>query len=149
MSSSNVRNAVLYLIAVFPAICLAEYKVDCPKSVEYETSISVPAGGWNAGFRPGASSTLPPKAIKHEAAYLEAVLYFEGDVDDAVELKGFTGRKHEGANARIIELDAERDYSAMCLYADDLVQWKQLPRGLKRCINVERKGNSPHKAFCE
>jgi len=149
MSSSNVKNAALFLIAVFPGFCLAEYQLDCPKSVEYETAVSVPAGGWEAGFRPGASSTSPPKSIRHEATYLEAVLYFEGDVEDAVELKGFTGRKYNGADARIIELGAEREYSAMCLYANDLVQWKNLPRGLKRCANVERKGNSPHRAFCE
>lgn len=96
MSSSNVRNATLCLVAVFPAFCLAEYKVDCPKSVEYEISVSVPTGGWSTGFRPGASSTSPPKAVKRKAVYQEAVLYFEGDVDDAVELKGVTGKNTKG-----------------------------------------------------
>ena len=134
---------------MLPAYCLAEYQVDCPKSVEYEITVSRPASGWNAGFRPGANSSSPPDAIKREAIYLEAVLYFEGNVDDAVELKGFTGRQYRGANARIIELDAERRYSAMCLYSDGLVQWKELPPKLKRCITVEKKGTSPHRAFCE
>ena len=147
-SNEKLKFAFVFLCAFLPTYCLSATEPDCPMMVEYEVSVSSSPSGWNGGFRPGFYSDTPPKTIKRTASFSNAILYFEGNVEDRVELKGNTGTKYKGKNADIVYLEAEKEYSVECLYSEGVMLWKKLPMGLKQCVHIESKGKGNFQAFC-
>lgn len=147
--SLNRKVKCLVLGGLFASgVCLADYRVDCPPVLEYEVSVPALPEGWSGPFRPGYSSRVPATTLKRVAEFRNAILYFEGEVEDRIELKGRSDPKYRGMKADVVELEPDKEHSAMCLYADGLVLWKKLPRGLKQCVNIEEGRKTDFREFC-
>lgn len=137
-SSTMLSNKVIisFFLCAAP-LCFAEYRLECPSDAKYQLFAQPASAGWDSGFRANATSGAPPKALVRTAKFEGAVLYFEGSIEDRVELQGELGVKYKGRISDIVTLDKDKKYVAECLYSEGVVLWKQLPPNLNRCINSQ------------